>query len=362
MGRLLYHDEDWDEIRDLYTAWWTGRKPHRPVLAVVAPREKPLPCPPAPAPPETPRAAWLDHEGNARRFESSLAASYHGGCMVPYITPSLGPGALNVFLGATPVFTPETVWYSRLRADPASLRLRFDPRNEYWQWTLRATDHFLRAGRGKYLTGLPDLIEGLDVLAALLGTEELLTCLLDCPGEIHRLLRELEPLYWRVFDALHEKVRDERGGNLFIAFQIWGPGKTLKSQCDFAAMISPAMFEEFVCPALERQCARAGFSVFHLDGPGAIRHLDLLLKVPSLTAVQWTPGHPNPAASDPVWWDSIWKKVYAAGKSALVLGVPPRDVEPFLKRFGWRRTFLGVSLPSEAEARRLLRESPAWGG
>jgi len=361
MATLRYFDEDWDEIRDLYTCWWTGRKPHRPILAVLAPRETPIPCPPAPPPPDDPRDAWLDYVGSARRFEAHIATQFHGGCAVPYITPSLGPGALNLYLGSRPIFAPQTVWYSPVYSDPATATLSFDPQNEYWQWTLRATDYFLEEGRGKYLTGLPDLIEGLDILSELLGTEELLTYLLDCPQEIHRLLSQLDSIYWEAFDPLYEKVRDDRGGNLFIAFQIWGPGRTLKSQCDFAAMISPAMFEEFVCPYLERQCARADYSVFHLDGPRCIAHLDLLLKVPSLTAVQWTPGYPNPAASDPVWWDVIWEKVFAAGKSALVLGTPLRDVEPFLKRFGWERTFLGVGAPSEAEARRLLRESRHWG-
>ena len=361
MDRMLYFDENWNEIRDVLTAWWRREAAARPAVAVMAPREKPLPCPPAPGKPADPRTAWLDMEGNLARFEEHCARTYHGGCAFPYITAGLGPGSLNLFLGSEAQYMPETIWYTPCFADPREARIRFRPESEYWRWTVEATRLYQARGRGKFLVGLPDLIEGLDVLSELLGTQELLAHLLDCPAEIHRLLDEVTEVYWEAFEPLRQIVRDERDGNAFIAFQIWGPGRTLKSQCDFAAMISPEMFAEFVCPYLERQCARADFSVFHLDGPSCIRHLDALLSVPSLTAVQWTPGYPNPHAADRVWWDRIWRRVYEAGKSALVLGNSPGEVEPFLKEFGWAGTFISTGCESEREARHLLDGAMNWG-
>ena len=360
MTKLAYLDEDWDEVRDVLTAWWKREEPHRPVLAVTAPRDKPIPVPAGPPPTGDPRRDWLEVDPLVKRFEAACARTFHGGVAFPYITPSLGPGNLNIYLGSEPIFAPQTVWYRPVYADPAKAVLRLDPANPYWQWTLEAIRKMKAAGRGKFLTGIPDLIEGIDVLSELLGTEELLTYLLDCPGEIHRLLNDLDPIYWQAFDPLYEQVKDERGGNAFIAFQIWGPGRTLKSQCDFSAMISPDMVAEFVCPYLERQCARADFSVFHVDGPKCIPHLEPLLRVKSLTAIQWTPGYPNPDPADPVWWKPVWEKVYAAGKSALVLGNAPRLVEPFLKEFGWAGSFVGTGTPTETEARRLLRDAQHW--
>lgn len=360
MTRLAYFDENWDEIRDLLTAWWKRETPHRPIISVRAPREKPLPCPPGPPLTGDPRVDWLDVDAILRRFEAHCAASYSGGCNVPYITPSLGPGNLNIYLGSEPVFAKETVWYKPVFKDPAKAVLRLDPQNEYWQWTLKSLDQMKAAARGKFLVGIPDVIEGLDILSELLGTEELLMYLLDCPGEIHRLLNDLDPIYWQAFDPLYERVKDDRGGNAFIAFQIWGPGRTLKTQCDFSAMISPDMFAEFVCPYLERQCARADFSVFHVDGPKCIPHLEHLLKVKSLTAIQWTPGYPNPNAADRVWWKPVWEKVYAAGKSALVLGNSPNLVEPFLREFGWAGSYIGTGTVTEREARELLKKAEGW--
>lgn len=361
MARLTYFDEDWDEIRDVLTAWWKGEKPNRPALSVQAPREKPMPFE-APAAPPRPRDAWLDSEGNLARFEKHCATHWHGGCCFPYVTASLGPGVLNILLGSEPEFMPETVWYRPVYDDPGTARLRLRKESPYWKWVFDTTRLYHQRAKGRFLCGIPDLIEGLDVLSELLGTQELLTYLIDRPADIHRLLREVTALYWDAFDPLYEIVRDERGGNAFIAFQIWGPGKTLKSQCDFAAMISPDMFAEFVCPYLEQQCAKADFSVFHLDGPNCIRHLDHLLKVPSLKAVQWTPGYPNPGSADRMWWDPVWKKVYESGKSALVLGNGPELVEPFLKEFGWKGTFLSTGCPTEKAGRRMLDQAMGWGG
>jgi hypothetical protein len=126
-------------------------------------------------------------------------------------------------------------------------------------------------------------------------------------------------------------------------------------------MISPAMFEEFVVPSLTRICARMDYTIYHLDGPGAIKHLPALLTVPGLTAIEWTPGTPNPYAADPVWWEPIWEKVYAAGKSAHVWAVPTEQIRPFLERFVQRGTLMTTGCDSEAEAERLTEESVEWG-
>jgi 5-methyltetrahydrofolate--homocysteine methyltransferase len=364
MTRLKYYDEDWDQIRDVLTAWWNHEKPPSPALAVTAPREKPLPCAEPPAPRGDWRERWLDADATLRGTEAALCKTYHGGCSFPHVTACLGPGSLGVFLGSPPHFAETTVWYDPCYSDPAGVNLSLSPDNAYWKWTVNTTRQYQAASRGKYLVAMPDMIEGLDTLAALLGTQELLTYLLDKPREIHRLLRQVNDLYWRAFDPLYDIIKDERGGNAFMAFQIWGPGRTLKSQCDFSAMISPDMFAEFVCPYLEEQCARADFSVFHLDGPSCIGHLKHLLSVPSLKAVQWTPGAGSESVypGHRVWWDRIWRPVYAAGKSALVLSNTPDLVEPFLKEFGWKGTYLSSSTTTERAARKLLVDSWKWGG
>jgi 5-methyltetrahydrofolate--homocysteine methyltransferase len=359
MSALLYK-EDWDAGRDALAGWWRREVNGGPAVGVIAPRAKPLPALP-PVVPADARDLWLNPAVNIYRAEQHMRDHVFLGACFPYLTAGLGPGCLNTFLGSEPVFADDTVWYKPVFKDPATARLEFRGDNPWWRWTLDTTRRYLDAARGKCAVAIPDLIEGIDVLSELLGTEELLTYLVDCPDEIHRLLRQLDDLYYQAFDPLYELTRDDRGGNAFIAFHAWGPGRTLKSQCDFSAMISPGMFAEFVAPYLERQCARCDFSTYHLDGVNAIRHLDVLCQVKSLKAIQWTPGYPNPPSADRMWWDRVWRKVYASGKSAMVLGNPPEMVEPFLREFGAAGTMITTGTATEHEARELMDNCKKWG-
>ena len=269
----MYYKEDWAVCREWLTGWWRREVVDHWALAVVAPRTTPLPPVDAPVPPANTRDCWMDAAGNFARSEAEMAKTFYGGCAFPYVTAGLGPGCLDLFLGCEAEFMPYTVWYKPCISDPATATLRWNPENPYWKWTLQTTLQYQEWSRGKCLTAIPDLIEGIDVVSELVGTQELLTHLLDCPEHIHKLLKQLDELYFEAFDPLFDIIKDDRDGNAFIAFNAWGPGRTLKSQCDFSAMISGNMFEEFVCPYLERQCARVDFSTYHLDGPGAAHHL-----------------------------------------------------------------------------------------
>ncbi len=83
-------------------------------------------------------------------------------------------------------------------------------------------------------------------------------------------------------------------------------------QCDFAALISPRRMEEFCLPDIRALCRRLDTSILHLDGHDAVRHLDALLGIPELDAIQWVPGAGKPPA---VGWLPMLKRVQQAGKS-----------------------------------------------
>ena len=51
------------------------------------------------------------------------------------------------------------------------------------------------------------------------------------------------------------------------------------SQCDFCCMIGPEQFDEFVFETLKKEASLIERSFYHLDGPGAVRHLDKIMNV-----------------------------------------------------------------------------------
>ena len=93
-------------------------------------------------------------------------------------------------------------------------------------------------------------------------------------------------------------------------------------QCDFCYMIGPEMFAKFVLPELRASCKKLTNSFYHLDGPGALPHLDALLDIPELKGIQWVPGDGQP---DITRWPEVYRKIRAAGKLIQIFpGQAPR--------------------------------------
>ena len=63
--------------------------------------------------------------------------------------------------------------------------------------------------------------------------------------------------------------------------------------CDFSTLISPRFFLRFGLPILEREVATMTHNVFHIDGRGVAKHLDAILGVPEVHALQWVQGVGN---------------------------------------------------------------------
>ena len=77
-------------------------------------------------------------------------------------------------------------------------------------------------------------------------------------------------------------IINEDGEMAFCYFSLWGPGRVAKLQSDISIMMSPASFRQFVQPYIRQQCQWLDYSLYHLDGVGAIRHLDALLEIEEL--------------------------------------------------------------------------------
>jgi hypothetical protein len=208
---------------------------------------------------------------------------------------------------------------------------------------------------------VPDLVEGLDILASLRGSQELLTDLYDRPEWVHRWLDRIGELYFEYFDRIYDLVKDPAGGNAFTAFQVWAPGRMAKVQCDFCYMIGPDMFAEFVAPQLARQCQRLDYAVYHLDGQSCIPHVQHLVKIDRLNAIQWTPGAGQPGLGESCWYD-LYHQVRAGGKSLLLLGVAMDKIHDLLREFGPDGLFImpDRECESEAAARDLIKRVEDW--
>lgn len=101
--------------------------------------------------------------------------------------------------------------------------------------------------------------------------------------------------------------------------ELWYP-----TSCDFSCMISEDCFEEFIIPELTEEINWLHSSIYHLDGVGALRHLDRLLQIQKLKGIQWVPGEGQPSAGH---WIDVLKKIQAAGK-CIQIHCGPDDIAP----------------------------------
>ncbi len=348
---ILKSKPNWEEVKQQWSAWWKGEADREPMFIVMAPN----PTPSAVVLPSVDAVTqWTDADFLAKRAEYLTDIRLFHEQSFPWACASLGPGALNTMLGTEPHFAPSTVWYDPCWSSIEQAEIQYDPANKWYQWTIETTKALVKAGQGKWLVGIPDLMENIDVISAMRGNMELLLDLVDEPEHIHRLQRQLLPVWKKIYDEIYELVKDEQGGSVFEAFEIWAPGRILKAQCDFSAMIGKPMFDEFVLPYLVEQLAMVDYTMYHLDGPDAIKHLDSVLSMERLRCLQWVPGAGKPDMADPVWND-IYRKTLDAGK-AIHISVTPNQALEFAKRWGTKDLLMIVYCGSEAEAVSLTSE------
>lgn len=343
---------DPDERFARHEAWWARERTDGPLLWVAAPRDMPAediaepPTPPLPG-------KYLDADYIVRHRRWALANTFYGGDAFPVADANLGPGSLALYLGSEPGFSEETVWFKPSVDDLETAPLpEFNPDNEWFQTHLGLVGR-LRDELGEdCCVAIPDIVESLDILAAMRDPTALLFDLKDRPGECHRWLGRINALYHPHYDAFHEICRDGQGRSAFTAFCLWGRGRVCKVQCDFAAMISPEAFGEFYVPYVKEQMERLDRVVYHLDGPDCIRHLDQLLGLEKLNAINWVAGAGAPPTGDERWFP-MYRKILEAGKG-LHMRVQPERLEAVLKAIGTQGVYLLTTAKTEQEAKEMV--------
>jgi len=363
----LKFKENWDETRKRFEAWWNRSKIGRPMLRIVAKRKKPVEELEPVDGPRTPKEMYLDVERRVKEIRNYcrthifLAESY------PSLDLNIGPGSMATYLGSEPIFAWDTVWYKECVHDWEEFgELRFDSDNFWWNTHLELIQKAQDLAQGDFLVNIPDIIENLDILSAMRGPFAFCYDLIDRPELVKELVERIDQLYFQYYDPMHHAVRNEKGGSSYTAFHIWGPGKTAKVQCDFAAMMSPKQFREFAQPSLTRQCEALDYSLFHLDGPDCVRHVDALMEIEALDALQFEPGAGKPDGGNEVWYP-IYEKVRAAGKSLWVYlrdgGYDDwvRSADRLVNRFGSDGLYLLFPDMEEEQAYRLIdRAEKYW--
>jgi hypothetical protein len=307
---------DWDMVKERFIAWWNRSKIDRPLMKVVARRKNIVTGLEAGEPANTPEEYYLDVEKRIKRVKDFYRTHILLADAYPSFSQDIGPGSMAAYLGSQPVFSWDTVWFTEYRDSSWNISdpLEYNPKNYWWKRHLELLRRARELAGEDFFVNIPDIVENIDILSALRGPQNLCYDLMDSPDLVKKLIKTIDELYFVYYDQIYDLIRNKDGGSSYTAFNIWGPGKVAAVQCDFSAMLSPAQFREFILPSLQNQCQKLDFSLYHLDGTAAVKHLDALMEIDELDALQWTPDACTPDAANERWYP-ICEKVRSAGKS-----------------------------------------------
>jgi len=344
--------QDYDKLKSRWLEFWNRENHDRPILNVTA--WKKTPCASPPPAPKTVEEMWQNTEYTVKAARAAMENTLYFAEAFPVYNPNLGPDVLGAMSGLCDIdFSETTSWAVHKPFEWADLPpIKLDETSKWWQKIKEMTEYAAKDSKGDYLIGLTDLHAGTDGLVSLRGPQELCIDLLDCPDEVQKRINQLNAMHFEVFSRLCDILAPVQEGTTNW-MGIWHPEKRWYVTCsDFSCLISKEDYHEAVMPGLNNELDFLEASMYHLDGPDALRHLPAILSLDKLKGVQWVPGESSLTARH---WIDIMKQIQAAGK-CLQIYVPPEDIKEVCEALDPEGLNLITYLSDEEDAKALIRQ------
>lgn len=297
------------DIAQRWESWWRFEA-ERPLLRVAVPKDLSL--------------RWdkgfdlLDQPAEwVRLRRRQVENMYFVGEEIPSARIDIGPVAPAAFLGAPlhMAIREQTSWQEAIIEDwdrPPSFTL--DPQNVWYRRVLELSRVLARDAAGRYVVCFPDMSGALDALANLRGPGRLCMDLFDHRVQVKQAATQVMDAWEHMFSALHNTVLTE-GAGVIQWLGCWSNAPYTVATCDFNALIGCEDFTDVCMPSLREQARQAGRLIFHLDGPAAARHADVLAADDAITAIQYVPGAGTPSALAKI---DMLRSIQKAGKPVLI--------------------------------------------
>lgn len=254
----------------------------------------------------------------AEDYDAYFSTVEFAGDSFPMINfDAFGPGVLAAMSGAMLDNSSGRVWFwPREKKDISDIHIKYDPESTYARRIKEIYRACLAMWHGSVVLGMPDLGGVMDVIATFRGTEDLLVDMIEAPEEVDRLVLEAEKAWREAYDDMESVLMPENG--YYTSWSgLLSKERAYIDQCDLSYMIGGSMFRRFVLPTIRRDCDCMTNVIYHLDGIGELEHLDDVLSIEKLKAVQWVQGDGKPGPNS---WRHIYSRILCAGKRVMITG------------------------------------------
>lgn len=294
-----------------------------------------------------------DFDESIRTIDEYLDSTKFLGEAMPGFRPGFGPDQMAGFCGAPIIVSPDstsTSWSQKIVEDwTEALPLTIAEDNVAWRRMKQYHEAAERYIRGKGLLYNIDMHSNIDLLEGLRGAQRLLFDIIDTPELVERAMADARRLFIKVYDEFWQYGdKDQLGSTSWL--NLYSRGKYNPIQADFICLLSPELVRKFVLPALEEEAAFLDNACFHLDGPDALKHLDDILAIDGIEAIQWVPGEGN---KPQIEWPEVLGKIHAAGRATIIYASPD-EIKTIHKDYPPNLVVYDTTVETEEQALGLL--------
>jgi hypothetical protein len=340
---------DFDRKKEYFRAFWEKEVLDRPLISVKAPLKgtfNPVPY------------LYGVKSGNyleaLEKFAAEIENTYYGGEALPIYECTLGPDQFASFLGGKIEYSEDagTSWVKPFWNDDYTEESVVPDMSVGGNYDKLM--HFIKTAAdfadGRFFISMLDLHSNMDAIMAARGSQDLCFDLADDPDKVKRVLEKILPLYPQIVDRTAEMGNMDQNG--YIGWiSTYSEEKFAVLQCDFSIMVSPEMTRAFIVPALEYEASCLKHNVYHYDGVAALAHLDDILAIKSIDAIQWVPGAGQPRTIE---WMDLLKKIQQAGKRLWIGDWTPQEIKDHFRELNPRGLYFETLAETPSEADELI--------
>ncbi|MCK9410807.1 MAG: hypothetical protein M0Q53_00805 [Prolixibacteraceae bacterium] len=307
----------------------------------------------------TQKERWFDAEYQVDEFIQSIEGQRFNAETFPVYWPNLGPNVYAAFHGGEMQFEDTTSWYHEIinDYDRDIDQINFSKGNSYYKKLLELTKIAIEKDNNRYLVGYTDIHPGLDCVLAWRGSENLCMDLILEPDKVKILIGKSMEHFEEVYDDFDRMIKSA-GMPSANWMNIPIPnGRMHIPSCDFAFMISQDDYNTFGIPILKKEVLTKTHNIFHVDGKGVANHIDSILGVPQIQAIQWVQGMGD---DYPIMQHLDFIRYVQSKKKGIIVDLAKEDLDEYMELMSPNHTFLWIATNCEEEEFEIMKKVEKW--